>query len=37
MLLDLEGEPLVRPRRFAPDPLALAWHREHVFGRTAGS
>jgi predicted restriction endonuclease len=32
-LLEIEGSRLVRPRRFAPDPTALAWHRENVFGR----
>jgi hypothetical protein len=36
-MLEAEGEPVVRPRRLATDPLALAWHREHVFGLTAGS
>jgi len=32
-LLEIEGSRLVRPQRFAPDPRALAWHRENVFGR----
>lgn len=34
-LLGLEGRKLRRPRRFDPDPAALAWHREHVFRETA--
>jgi hypothetical protein len=32
--LDLEGKPLHLPYRFAPDPVALAYHREHVFIET---
>jgi len=27
----LHGRPLRMPERFAPDPDAAAWHREHVF------
>ena len=31
-LLEVEGEPVVCLRRFAPDPLALAWQRlGHLF------
>lgn len=30
-LLDLEGKSCRLPYRFAPDPLAMAYHREHVF------
>lgn len=30
-LLELEGRQLRLPFRFAPDPIALAHHREHVF------
>lgn len=30
-LLAIEGRALERPERFAPDPAALAWHRERVF------
>ena len=30
-LLDLEGRQLRLPQRFAPNPLAMAYHREHVF------
>jgi putative restriction endonuclease len=30
-LLDLEGRKLQRPARFAPDPEALAFHRDHIF------
>lgn len=30
-LIALEGRPLRPPYRFAPDPVALAHHREHVF------
>ncbi len=30
-LLDLEGRELRRPTRFAPDPAAMTYHREHVF------
>lgn len=29
--LEMEGRPLRLPYRFAPDPLALAYHREYVF------
>jgi predicted restriction endonuclease len=31
VLLDLDGRKLRLPKRFAPDPEALAYHREHVF------
>ncbi|MBX7104479.1 MAG: HNH endonuclease [Gemmataceae bacterium] len=30
-LLEIEGRPLELPRRFAPDPAALRYHRERVF------
>jgi hypothetical protein len=30
-LLDIEGKALRLPYRFAPDPAAMAHHREHVF------
>ena len=30
-LLGVEGHPLRLPLRFAPDPVALAYHREHIF------
>ena len=30
-LIDLEGRELRRPARFAPDPAALAYHRDNVF------
>lgn len=30
-LLEIEGQPLRPPTRFAPDPEAIRWHREHVF------
>ncbi len=30
-LLDIEGASLNLPARFAPDPISLAFHREHVF------
>lgn len=30
-LLTLEGRPLRLPHRFAPDPAALAYHRERIF------
>ncbi len=30
-LLAIEGQPLRRPTRYAPDPAALAYHREHIF------
>jgi HNH endonuclease len=30
-LIDIEGAPLRQPTRFAPDPDAMAYHREHVF------
>ena len=30
-LLDIEGATLNLPARFAPDPISLAFHREHVF------
>lgn len=30
-LLNMEGNPLRLPYRFAPDPMAMAYHREHVF------
>ena len=33
---EVEGALLYLPRRFAPDPLALEYHRTHVFGREAG-
>jgi hypothetical protein len=33
LLLDYEGASLRRPERSPPDPLALAWHREHRFER----
>jgi predicted restriction endonuclease len=31
-LLDLEGRKLRLPKRFAPDPRAIEYHRENVFG-----
>ncbi len=34
-ILDYEGEVLRLPERFAPDPDALAWHREERFDRCA--
>jgi len=30
-LLAIEGKKLRLPTRYAPDPAALAWHREHIF------
>lgn len=30
-LIDIEGEPLRRPERFAPDPDALDFHRNRIF------
>ena len=30
-LLNVEGEPLQLPTRFAPDPDAMAYHRQHIF------
>lgn len=30
-LLEIEEKPILMPRRFAPDPVALAYHREHIF------
>lgn len=30
-LLDIDGKPLRRPTRYAPDPEALAYHRERIF------
>ena len=30
-LLEIDGASLRQPLRFAPDPVALAYHREHVF------
>lgn len=30
-LIEIEGRPLRLPNRFAPDPAALAYHREHIF------
>ncbi len=30
-LLEIEGQPLILPNRFAPDPEAIAYHRERVF------
>lgn len=30
-LIEVEGEALSMPKRFLPDPIALAYHREHVF------
>ena len=30
-LQDIEGASLKLPARLAPDPLSLAFHREHVF------
>ena len=30
-LLDMEGHALRMPERFAPDPEAMAYHREHLF------
>ncbi len=30
-LLKIEGKKLRVPTRYAPDPVALTWHREHVF------
>jgi len=35
-LLDIEGSRLAKPRRFAPDPKAIAWHRENIFGHDDG-
>lgn len=32
-LIDLEGEPLRKPERFAPDPDALDFHRNSIFGK----
>jgi predicted restriction endonuclease len=32
--LELEGKPLHLPGRFSPDPVAMAYHREHVFSPT---
>ncbi|MBI3778014.1 MAG: HNH endonuclease, partial [Gammaproteobacteria bacterium] len=34
-LLDIEGQSLQLPSRFAPDPEAMAFHREHIFQRSA--
>jgi len=31
MIVKREGQPLIRPVRFNPDPECLRWHREHVF------
>jgi predicted restriction endonuclease len=33
-LIDLEGKKLRIPDRFAPYPLAMAYHREHIFDCT---
>jgi putative restriction endonuclease len=30
-LREFESEPVLLPRRFVPDPEALAYHREHIF------
>ena len=30
-LLDMDGHSLRMPERFAPDPAAMAYHREHLF------
>lgn len=30
-LLNIEGQKLTLPERFAPDPVAIAYHRTHVF------
>lgn len=30
-LLDIEGTELRKPHRFAPDPVAIAYHRENIF------
>ncbi len=35
-LLDFEGQPLQPPDRFKPDPVAMAYHREHVFDGRVG-
>jgi predicted restriction endonuclease len=32
-LLETEGKVLSLPKRFSPDPEALAYHREHIFKR----
>jgi putative restriction endonuclease len=32
-LIEVEGQPLALPKKFLPDPQALAYHREHVFGK----
>lgn len=32
-LIEVEGQPLAMPKRFLPDPVALAYHREHIFGK----
>lgn len=31
VFLSLEGNRIRLPRRFGPDPLAMAYHREHIF------
>lgn len=28
---EVEGQPITMPQRFSPDPVALAFHREHIF------
>lgn len=33
-LTDLEGSPIGVPRRFAPNPAFVAWHRENIFLKT---
>lgn len=30
-LSEFEGNSILMPKRFAPDPIALAYHREHIF------
>lgn len=30
-LLEIEEKSILMPRRFAPDPVALTYHREHIF------
>ncbi|MBI3873094.1 MAG: HNH endonuclease [candidate division Zixibacteria bacterium] len=32
-LLQIEGKTITAPRRFAPDPASLRYHREHIFNR----
>lgn len=32
-LLEVEGKTISLPKRFAPDPEALSYHREHIFRR----